>query len=196
MALMSAAFLTGFFWLFFQPFRFQPCTHLVEQLIAYCESVSMTSGSLPGCARSASSTAHSSPIWLVPFVAPPASQSPGCSCPGWPPACGVWSAHAQPIGPLGLPSAEPSVETVIVMRPTVRSVADAGGDSVYLSVSSKSVNVAAVRRRAGRGLRSSRRLAGGVRRRAVPDRVLDAGGDVWRGWAVLLRRGNNKCKLK
>ena len=89
MALMRAAFLTGFFWLFFQPFRFQPCTHLVAQLIAYCESVSMTSGSLPGCARNASSTAHSSPIWLVPFVAPPASQSPGCSCPGWPPACGV-----------------------------------------------------------------------------------------------------------
>ena len=62
MALMRAAFLTGFFWLFFQPFRFQPCTHLVAQLIAYCESVSMTSGSLPGCARNASSTAHNSPI--------------------------------------------------------------------------------------------------------------------------------------
>ena len=61
-ALMSAAFFTGFFCEFFQPFFFHPCTHLVEQLMAYCESVSMTSGSAPGCARSASSTAHNSPI--------------------------------------------------------------------------------------------------------------------------------------
>lgn len=115
MARIKSAFFTGFFCEFFQPLRFQPCTHLVEQLIAYCESVSITRSSEPGCARNASSTAHNSPIWLVPFVAPPASQSPACSCPGLPPAAGSWSAQAQPIGPFGLPSAEPSVETVIVM---------------------------------------------------------------------------------
>ena len=45
-----------------QPFFFQPLTHLVEQLMAYCESDSMSNGSGPGCARKASSTAHSSPI--------------------------------------------------------------------------------------------------------------------------------------
>ena len=78
-ALITAAFFTGSFFEFFQPFFFHPCTHLVAQLIAYCESVSMTSGSLPGCARNAINTAHSSPIWFVPFVAPPASQSPVCA---------------------------------------------------------------------------------------------------------------------
>ena len=84
-ARIKSAFFTGFFCEFFQPFFFQPCTHVVEQLIAYCESVSITNGSEPGCARNASNTAHSSPIWLVPFVAPPASQSPSWWCPGLPP---------------------------------------------------------------------------------------------------------------
>ena len=114
---MSSRFFTGWPLEFFHPFFFHPRTQAVEQLMAYCESDSMVSGSAPGWARKASSTAHSSPIWLVPFEAPPASQSPSCSWPGVPPACGVWSAHAHPIGPFGLPSADPSVETVIVMPP-------------------------------------------------------------------------------
>ena len=59
---MISLFLTGFFCEFFQPLRFQPLTHFVEQLIAYCESDSMMSFCGPGCVRSASNTAHSSPI--------------------------------------------------------------------------------------------------------------------------------------
>ena len=39
MALISSTFFTGFFCEFLQPFLFQPFTHLVEQLMAYCESI-------------------------------------------------------------------------------------------------------------------------------------------------------------
>ena len=137
MARIKSAFFTGFFCEFFQPFFFQPCTHLVEQLMAYCESVSLTRSSEPGCARNAYSTAHNSPIWLVPFVAPPASQSPSCRCSL--PCVGfvLWSAHAQPIGPLGLPKALPSVDTVIVIshsnvRQFQRPLRDLGGRSLRL----------------------------------------------------------------
>ena len=61
--------------------------------------------------RRACSTAHSSPIWFVPLEAPPQSlllpvQDAGDA---EPPLC---SAHAHPIGPLGLARALPSVETV------------------------------------------------------------------------------------
>ena len=63
---MSARFCTGPPDAVRQPLRFQECTQTDAHLIAYCESAWMTSGSSPGCARTASSTAMSSAIWLVP----------------------------------------------------------------------------------------------------------------------------------
>ena len=61
----------------------------------------MVRGSSPGCARTASSTAMSSAIWLVPDACPPLSCVPS------------WLAQAQPMAPPGLRRQEPSVLTVI-----------------------------------------------------------------------------------
>src|SRR5690606_6430105 len=83
------------------PLRFHATTHSDAHLIAYCESDSMRSGSAPGCARTAWSSAVSSATWLVPLAAPPESNVPS------------WLIHAHPMAPPGLLRHEPSVLTVI-----------------------------------------------------------------------------------
>src|SRR6478609_2914514 len=98
---MSARFCTGPPAAVRQPLRFQPCTHSDEHLIAYWESAWITRGSSPGWERTASRTAMSSAIWLVPDAWPPLALEPS------------WLAHAQPMAPPGLRRQEPSVLTVI-----------------------------------------------------------------------------------
>src|SRR5699024_2602988 len=106
-ARIRSAFLTGSPPAVFHPRRFQPASHSLEHLIAYCESDSIISGCAPGCAVIASSIARNSAIWLVPLGAPPECDPPS------------WFTHAQPIAPPGFFRHEPSVLTMIT-RPSLR----------------------------------------------------------------------------